>query len=252
MTRLACLFMMLLALPAAAAEGPKQDTLLNSVAFLSAHPDLRWRREGMLAYDQGKSDRAADYFRRAARFADKPSQAMYAEMLWQGEGVAQDRALAYAWMDLAAERAWPAFLGKRERYWSELDAAERARALQVGQHVYAEYGDLVAKPRLESVLERAKRSVTGSRLGFVGRVDVLVPGPDGNWEKIRGTEYYADRFWKPQQYWHWQDQTWNAPGAGRVEVRPPQQIHGPAADAPADETPPAGERADDDAPPPAP
>ena len=241
MAKPACLFILLLALlaPAAgAAEGPKRDEILGSTAFLSAHPDLRWRREGLLAYDQGKTELAAGYFRRAARYADKPSQAMYAEMLWQGVGVPMDRPAAYAWMDLAAERAYPTFLGKRERYWAELDEAGRARALEVGQGVYAEYGDAVAKPRLEAVLERARRSVTGSRLGFVGRLDVLVPGPNGTWEKIQGPEYYADQFWKPQQYWSWQDRTWKAPGAGTVEVRKPVQIEdlAPPAD---DATPPA-------------
>ena len=244
MRRFASLFMLsllllLLPLAGAAGDGPKRDAVLNSVAFLTAHPDLRWRREGMLAYDRGKLELAASYFRRAARYADKPSQAMYAEMLWEGRGVAPDRPMAYAWMDLAAERAYPAFLGKRERYWAGLDAAGRARALEVGQDVYAEYGDVVAKPRLETILERASRNVTGSRVGFVGRVDVLVPGPDGSWERIRGTEYYDAQFWKPQQYWRWQDRTWKAPDAGRVEVHKPEQVE----DAP----PPA-----DDAPPPAP
>ena len=230
----------LLAAPAAlpAAEGAKRDVVLNSTAFLTAHPDLRWRREGMLAYDQGRLELAADYFRRAARYADKPSQAMYAEMLWEGRGVEMDRPLAYAWMDLAAERAYPTFLGKRERYWAELDEAGRQRAMDVGQGVYAEYGDVVAKRRLEAILERAAHNVTGSRVGFVGRVDVLVPGPNGTWERIRGNEYYARQFWQPQQYWHWQDQTWKAAGPGRVEVRKPEQI---------EDRPPA-----DDAPPPAP
>ena len=86
--------------------------------------------------------------------------------------------------------------------------------------------------------QRAAHNVTGSRVGFVGRVDVLVPGPNGTWERIRGNEYYAKQFWQPQQYWHWQDQTWKAAGPGRVEVRKPEQI---------EDRPPA-----DDAPPPAP
>src|SRR3546814_9279963 len=70
---------------------------------------------------------------------------MVAEMLWNGDGVERDRALAYAWMDLAAERGYAGFLGLRERYWSALDEAGRARALEAGQEVYAHYGDAAAR-----------------------------------------------------------------------------------------------------------
>ncbi len=42
-------------------------------------------------------------------------QALMAEMLWQGShDPPQDRAAAYAWMDLAAERGYPELLRQRE------------------------------------------------------------------------------------------------------------------------------------------
>lgn len=218
------LALLLIPMLSAAQESSKQRQVVNSMAFLSAHPDLRWRREGILAYDKRQLPLAAQYFQRAARFADKPSQAMYAEMLWLGEGVAADRALAYAWMDLAAERAYLPFLAKRERYWRELGEADRKRALVVGQAVYAEYGDAVAKPRLEKLLERAMRKVTGSRTGFVGGVKILVPGPNGLWQSIDGSQYYASKYWKPEQYWRWQDRTWKDPPTAHVDVQAPEQI----------------------------
>src|SRR5690606_25562983 len=136
------------------------DPAVLTDGFLSAHPDLRWRREGIQAYEDGDHDAALSFFQRAARYADKPSQAMVAGMYSAGNGTAVDRTIAYAWMDLAAERLYPDFVVFRERYWNGLDEAERAAAVLRGQAIYAEYGDAVAKPRLETVLRRERRGIT--------------------------------------------------------------------------------------------
>src|SRR3546814_20275176 len=88
-----------------------------------------------------------DHFLRAARYADKPSQAMIAEMHWRGLGVPQDRELGYAWMDLAADRMYPTFVIKRERYWQLLDADQRRNAIDRGHQLPPEYADDAPKPR---------------------------------------------------------------------------------------------------------
>jgi hypothetical protein len=194
---------------------------LMTEAFLSAHPDLRWRREGLHAYANKDYARAMQYFLRAARYADKPAQAMIAEMYWKGIGFPQDRALGYAWMDLAAERFYSNFLIKREQYWESLDEATRQAAIERGQSLLVEYGDDVAKPRMAKVL-RKERSATGSRVGFVGNLEIIpFTGPNGgNGMSIRADEYYAPKYWKADKYFEWQDQVWDAPNArkGRVEV----------------------------------
>ena len=195
----------------------KQQEVMTSETFLSNHPDMLNRLRAMEALERGQPDQAAGYFRKAAHFADKQSQAAYAEMLWEGRGVPQDRPLAYAWMDLASERGFKVFLGFRERYWNALDEAERARAVAVGEEVYAEYGDAVAKPRMERVLRRAKRYMTGSRVGFVGAKRVIIPGPGGGIE-IGGDQFYEKRFWEPRQYWHWQDEIVEGMRDGKVIV----------------------------------
>src|SRR5690554_4984638 len=123
-----------------------EDLLINSAGFLAAHPDLNNRHRGMQAYEDGRHQAALTYFRRGARYADKASQAMVAEMLWKGEGGERDPALAYAWMDLAAERGYPGFTVLRERYWAQLDQRQRQEAVARGEQVYAEYGDAVAQP----------------------------------------------------------------------------------------------------------
>lgn len=211
-------------------ERPKQGNFvgepgispeLMTEGFLSAHPDLRWRREGLHAYANQNYGEAMQYFQRAARYADKPAQAMIAEMYWKGIGVPQDRELGYAWMDLAAERFYSNFVILREQYWGKLDGEGQRKAIERGQSLLAEYGDDVAKVRMAKVL-RKERSVTGSRVGFVGNLQIIpYTGPNaGKGLAIRADEYYSPKFWNADKYFEWQDQVWDAPGArkGRVEV----------------------------------
>lgn len=221
-------------------ERPKQGNFvgepgispeLMTEGFLSAHPDLRWRREALHAYANKRYDQAMEYFLRAARHADKPAQAMIAEMYWTGTGVVQDRALGYAWMDLAAERFYSNFIIKREEYWRALSEAEQRDAIVRGQPLLAEYGDDVAKPRMAKVL-RKRRSVTGSRVGFVGNLEIIpFTGPyAGTGMTLRGDEYYAPKYWQPDKYFEWQDEVWDAPAArkGRVKVGEIEQTGNPA------------------------
>ena len=194
---------------------------LMTEGFLSAHPDLRWRRDGLHAYTNKRYDEAMQYFLRAARYADKPAQAMIAEMYWKGIGVPQDRALGYAWMDLAAERFYSNFVIMREQYWGVLDAAQQHEAIERGQPLLTEYGDAASKPRMAKML-RKQRSVTGSRVGFVGNLQIIpFTGPNaGTGLTIRADEYYAPKYWQADKYFEWQDQVWNAPPGrnGKVEV----------------------------------
>ncbi|HEU4814300.1 MAG TPA: hypothetical protein VFS99_08745 [Xanthomonadaceae bacterium] len=206
---------------AAPADAPDARRVMNSAGFLLAHPDLRWRREGIAALGDGRAGEALTYFQRAARYADKASQAMVAEMLWTGTGVPVDRPRAYAWMDIAAERAYIPFVAKREQYWNALSAAERTRALEVGRRLYEEHRDDVAKERLERELAKAKRKITGSRVGNVGNLQVMIPLAGGKvFTTISGERYYDDTYWEPDQYWAWQDSIWKDPPIGTVNVKP--------------------------------
>ncbi|MCE7032199.1 hypothetical protein LY625_06135 [Lysobacter sp. GX 14042] len=179
----------------------------------------RYRLLGVEAYRAREYERAFEYFRRAAYYADKPSQGMVAEMLWTGQGVPRDGALAYAWMDLAAERGYRGFLTLRERYWTRLDEPARARALEEGGAVYARYGDEAARPRIDRELRHARRQITGSRTGHpVGHLRIEVPGPNGTSIGIDGTRFYDPVYWDPQQYQAWHDQVWMEPRTGNVDV----------------------------------
>ena len=207
------------ALPAAdkPPPDPQENPLLITAGFLEHHQDLKYRMLGLEAFGKGRFQEALRFFRRASFFADKPSQGMVAEMYWNGQGTPRDPVQAYVWMDLAAERGYPGFLGLRERYWKALSASERARAIEEGLAVYARFGDAAAKPRYEHQLRIGKSQMTGSRTGFNKGVQIEIPGPSGS-QSIEGSKFYDERYWNAKKYWAWQDKLWMKPRIGTVEV----------------------------------
>ena len=218
---LAILPLSTLAVATPAQSGYADPTISHQVltaGFLAAHPDIHYRTKGMQAIDAGRPADALRYFMRAAFYADKPSQAMIAEMLWNGEGQAKDPALAYAWMDLAAERKYTLFVQQRERYWNAMDDAARARAAAEGQELYATYGDAAAKPRIARLLRRELASITGSRTGATGALTVIVRGPGGSTRTIDGSQLFNPKYWNPDRYQAWQDAIWAKPRIGQVDV----------------------------------
>lgn len=210
----------------APAKDPTADATLLRAGFLTGHPDLRYRLHGLEETKQGKFEDAMRFFQRAGYYGDKPSQGMVAEMLWNGQGVERDRALAYVWMDLAAERGYRPFLILRERYWEAMNEAERDRAIAEGQAIYARYGDAASQPRLDAVLRREHRQATGSRTGFTGNLQIFVAGPDGSMEQIDGSKFYDPKYWDPVQYRALQDAIWMKPRVGTVHVGDTEKVTG--------------------------
>lgn len=208
---------------AAAAELNKEDDpfIVTSESFLAGHPDMLWRSRGVLKYQDHRYREAVSDFRDAARYADKPSQAMLAMMLWNGDGVDVDRVQAYAWIDIASERGYPAFVATRDKFWAALNDDERRRALELGRELREKYGDEHARSRQSLTMTRAKIGTTGSHLGYAGNLDVRLLGPDGRTRRFSGSEFYASRYWSPKEYWAWQDLIW-APSQGEVDVGPVQ------------------------------
>lgn len=195
------------------------DVVVMDQGYLDAHPDQQFRARGVDLLGQGRGIEVLKNLRVAARYGDKPSQALLGALLWEGVEVAMDRASAYAWMDLASERGYREYLVTREQYWKELTPAERIQAVKVGGPIYDQYADVVAKPRLNRQLSRAVHNITGSRTGFVGNLSIMPM--DRYTGEIDGNRYYDRRHWNPKQYWRVQDEIWNphAP-RGHVEVGP--------------------------------
>lgn len=205
-------------------KDPTENPVMLTAGFLSWHPDLRFRLHGLEALKESKPEDAMKFFQRASYYGDKPSQGMVAEMYWNGQGAPQDKAAAYAWMDLAAERGYAGFLGLRERYWAGLNEAERARALQVGEDLYVRYGDAVALRRIAAELRRGRKHMAGSRTGFTGNMQIQVPGL-GGYESISAKDFFDDQYWDPEKYQQWHTAIWSKPRVGRVSVGDVEQVN---------------------------
>jgi len=132
------------------------------------HPDEFGEFAGMQYYAIGNYAKAKTYFEYGARYADKLSQLSLGLMYLHGEGVKCDPVMAYAWLSLAAERRFPRFVATRDEVWRQLDASQREQALAALSRLTAEYGDAVAKPRMELELRRTRSMMTGSLIGYGG------------------------------------------------------------------------------------
>lgn len=207
---LAATLLGLLAVPAAGSSpAPPADAyetiVLQSHEFLVYHPDLRFRGLGMQARERGRHEEARNDFRNAARYGDKLSQAALADMLWNGQGGPVDRALGYAWMDLAAERGTEWLVVQRERFWEALSADERERAVREGRALYAEFGDPAATPRLERELRAGSMRQTGSRAGWNGAMRSQGRG-DAGARVLQPEKHQLARYWDPVAYRQWRDE----------------------------------------------
>ena len=66
--------------------------------------------------------------------------------------------------------------------------------------------------------------MAGSRTGFDGNVEILIPG-EGGVEQISGTKFFDEKFWDPKQYQAWHDSIWMKPRVGRVSVGEVQDLN---------------------------
>lgn len=187
------------------------------------HPNEMWRYRALRALKLEQQERALDGFRHAARFGDKFSQHALSLMYWHGVGTAVDRARAYVWADLAAERGYRDLLLVREKMWLEMNTAQRAQALLLGDGLYIEYGDAIAKPRMEWAMRRALADATGSRVGASkDRIQILNYGATEG-IGVYARDFFADERWNAKTYWREQDRQWEA----KVIVLPPEQLPDP-------------------------
>lgn len=199
------------------------------------HFDQVFRENGFEAYKRGDFEWARRHFLSAARYADKASQLAISNLYANGEGVAKDLALAYAWADLAAERGFPKFVARREQLWAQLTEAERERAIAEGTTLYAEYGDAVAKKRHQVQLDRVTTRTMGRRPSLRGAVDTYVYAGCSGSRNVAGSgigggscfvpDYFDDENWESSDYWRVQDSVWGG-GSGEVEVEPLRRAAG--------------------------
>lgn len=130
------------------------------------HPDEFGQYSGIQRFAKGDFDKAMEYFKMGAYYADKFSQLSIGLMYLNGNGVARDPVAAYAWFKLAAERGYPDFVATRDRVAAELTPEQRAAADKVSAELEPKYGDAVAKPRMAKQLRLARTQLTGSHTGY--------------------------------------------------------------------------------------
>lgn len=197
------------------------------------HPDESGEFAGMSYYASGDYAKAMESFKSGARYADKLSQLSIGLMYLHGEGVAKDPVAAYAWLALAAERKFPRYIATRDEVWKSLDEDQRQQAIALFNQLSGEYGDAVAKVRMERALREARTKMTGSLVGYgdsgVSSVTTAQfasgnPGLESKWGSSAmpacgarsidgspitgcGSLYVAWR-WDPRQYFRIRDAAW--------------------------------------------
>ncbi|MET3653061.1 hypothetical protein [Dyella japonica] len=196
---------------------------MESRMFVDTHSDLRYRYKGMEAYADGHHRDAFHYFRLASRYADKTSQALVGVMYWTGDGVARDRPLGYAWMDLAASRGYPELLHQRQIYWDQLSDAERAKAQALRPTLDADYGDVAGANRVTLEFGAGRRQVTGSHVGWVGTVTASYG--DNTVEDF--SKFNKALHMNTAEYLQVKDVQWELQMNSRVNVGEPEPVEPP-------------------------
>lgn len=208
--------------------------VMASPGYLATHPDYRWRVRGLATLARGEAATAIEELHNAARHADKAAQALLGELYWSGRGGKVDRIEGHAFMALAAERGYPRYVALRDRYGNELDEAGRAAASLRHAQLLADYGDAVAKPRLEEALRslHARRDGSRSRASFGARpFHGGMPGSGmsgGSGVDLR--DWHDPKYWQPAAYWAWQDTLYGdirPPRVKVIELTPFERSHPP-------------------------
>lgn len=220
--------------PEASPDIEKIITAMNN-ASTWGHPDLFGEFAGMRLYSEGHYVAALKYFEYGARYADKLSQLSIGLMYDNGRGVEKDPVTACAWLALAAERKYPAFIATRDRVCEALTPAQHDQAVAVLDKLMSEYGDAVAKKRMVRALDMAKTEGTGSRLGFDSGVTTVgvkqgCGGPTVDDAPVAGcgnANFWSPWRWDPKKYFAARDAHWR----GTVTVGDLKDMHAPASSA---------------------
>lgn len=221
-----------------------QTQIDQQLRIAVGHPNEFWRYHGLRQHLSDRDGEAARYFERAAGFADKTSQHYLSLLYWYGQGVSQDRVLAYIWSDLAAERGQRSLLRIREKMWHELTEAERAQVIERGEAMHRKYADAYTKVRAERALFRFATQMTGSKVGFNdqplavqfggpinGSFGNATPGMLAASEAVNGgasvSDMYGDKRVDRRAYWQAQDRMLEGPLRATVNVGPIEPVDRP-------------------------
>jgi hypothetical protein len=198
------------------------------------HPDLFGEFSAMRYYSNRDYRDARKYFEYGALYADKFSQLSLGLMYINGEGGQKDPVTGEAWLEVAAERNYPAFVATRDRFKSTLSPEQLKHAQQLRDELMVRYGDAIAKRRMTTQLQLGNMQITGSRLGAFGNImhfsakqgcsgTANFDGQSVPEAGCGGDGIYADSRWKPDLYFASRDAQWKATvtvGAITPDVKP--------------------------------
>ena len=160
------------------AEGRLRD--LGKTPEQDARPGDYYFLLGARAYRSHDYAHAIAMYQVAASWAYKPAEYNIGVMYARGEGVAVDLPRAMAWMALAAERNEPHYVDAREAVYAELTKEQFEQANAIWRELKKTYGDEVALKRAKARWAEVKASMTGSRVGSVGNLQVGMPNPSSS------------------------------------------------------------------------
>jgi len=192
-----------------------EPTFAQSYGYAEHAPGTDLTAEGNRFYQNGWFFTARHRFKRAAHWADKMAQHNLGVIWYRGDGVERDPARAWAWFELAAERDYPEFVGIANAVWDELSPVDRQRGRAYLDDLMPRYEDAVAVPRTARRMTWDRRQVTGSRVGFVGNleiydIDSAVPRS--------GEEYFSEETWDFEQIVSREKQLFDALARARVTI----------------------------------
>ncbi len=183
-------------------------------------PSSNPMRRGGRLYDMGRHYSAIHFYERAAWYGDKFGQHNLGVMHLRGEGTEFDPVKAWAWLELSAERGYPTLVETADALFDLLDEEQRQQARRhLEQELLPEYGDAVAVPRAQRVMDRGRRQATGTRAGgraMMGRLRVIDVQGDGLGRP--GDEFYDPDKWNMQRIIEYETWQMESLGRGRVEI----------------------------------
>jgi TPR repeat protein len=96
--------------------------------------------EAQLAIEAREYEQAFELYNQAAQWGHKGAQYVLGELYLRGEGVAQNRIMGLAWLDVAAESRDRAFVKARNQAAQSMSETDLEKASVVADRIAAVYG----------------------------------------------------------------------------------------------------------------
>lgn len=203
-------------LSALLSAGGLYTTAASAQSHAEHTPGYQHHAAGSQAYRAGQYQSAKASFKRAAHWADKLAQFNLGIMNYHGQGVEADKARAWAWFQLSAERGYRQMRDMVEVVSRELDESEMQRARTIlEEQLLPQYGDAVAMERAARRMNHQRRRMTGSRTGFIGNLTVV----DRSGRTRDGEDFYRPEAWDFYQVIATEADLWDALDRGNVTLR---------------------------------